>query len=492
MRVEAALARAARLYPHATAVEDAERAWSYRELAAAAARVEARLRGLQLGPGDRVALIGGNRGAWLAAWLGASAAGVVVVALNTRLASPELEALIADAAPALVVVDAQRAWGDAGGGPARVTLESLLDEAWSPPAAARSPLRSPEGDAVILYTSGTTGRPKGVRLTHTNLLAGHVAWRATLPLAPGEAVLQVTPPWHAGAVITLLGVVAQGGTAVLRETFLPPEIVRLLATRPIVCALMVPAMLRWVLQEPGVQGAAFPHLRLLVYAGAPMPQDLLAEARAVFGCGFAQGYGLTESTAVLTLLTPQDHEDLSRLGTVGREVLGAWVRVVDEAGEDCAPGVIGEVVATGDMITPGYWRQPDARGPLRTGDLGRLEEGWLTLVGRKKELILVGGENVHPREVEAVLEGLPGVVEVAVLGLPHAVFGEELVALVVPAEPGADKRFTRGLQQACRAQLARYKVPSRVRLAGALPRTATAKVERTALRAAWDAATEPP
>jgi acyl-CoA synthetase (AMP-forming)/AMP-acid ligase II len=489
MRLPDLLARAAALYGPDPAVHDAERSWTWAELDAAAGAVAARLRDAGVGPGDRVAIVGGNRGVWLAGLLGVSRAGAVAVCLSARLTPPELADLLADADVAALLADAALLANAAG-----VRWSASLEDAAAPgPTAPPTPPGSPHDDAVLLYTSGTTGRPKGVRLTHHNLLWGHLAWRATLPLAPGEAVLQVTPPWHAGAIITLLGVVAQGGAAVLRDGFVPSDILRLMRTHRVVAALMVPAMIAWVLREPGARDAPFPHLRLLVYAGAPMPQDLLADARATFGCAFAQGYGLTETSAVLTLLAPEDHADPARLATVGRVVLGAELRVVRPDGDDCAPGEVGRVLARGASVSPGYWRERQRAGDtwLDTGDLGALADGgWLTLVGRHKELVIVGGENVHPREVEAVFERLPGVLDVAVLGLPHPVLGEELVALVAASGP-TDLRAARTLQQAARASLARFKLPGRVRFVASVPRNALGKLDRPALRAAWDAAGDP-
>jgi acyl-CoA synthetase (AMP-forming)/AMP-acid ligase II len=300
--------------------------------------------------------------------------------------------------------------------------------------------------------------------------------------------MQVTPLFHVGAVLLVLSNIAAGSQLLLLPEFLPGPAAEALAERQVSKTLLVPAMIRWLLNDPGLAGRSFPDLQMIAYGAAPIPPQLLLEAFDVFDCGFVQGYGLTETAGVITSLRPEDHHgDPGRLASAGRAVLCSRVRIVDGDDQPLPPGEVGEIVAQGDNITPGYWGLEDATaealrgGWFHTGDVGWMDdEGFVTIVDRLKDMVLVGGENVYPSEAERALESHPDVVEAGVIGIPHDVWGEQLLAFVV-LHPGATAT-DRELIAHCRTDLARFKCPTRVELREALPRNAAGKLLKTELR----------
>ena len=292
----------------------------------------------------------------------------------------------------------------------------------------------------------------------------------------------------------VLSTVAEGAQLVLLPEFDPLAAVEALEARRITHSLMVPAMIQWCLLEPGIRGKRFDDLQLMVYGASPMPVAILQRAMEVFGCDFLQGYGLTESAGVLIVLKPEDHRwpaaqaAPARLASAGKAVACSEVRVVDSQGQAVAPGQVGEIVARGPNLTPGYHENPEATaeafagGWFHTGDLARVdEEGFIYVVDRVKDMILVGGENVYPREVEDVLMAHDGVADAAVIGIPHEVWGEQVLGLVVPRE-GAAEVSSRQLIRFCREQLASFKCPARIELRKELPRNAAGKLQKRALR----------
>jgi acyl-CoA synthetase (AMP-forming)/AMP-acid ligase II len=351
--------------------------------------------------------------------------------------------------------------------------------------------------AVQMYTSGTTGVPRGAMLSHWNLRSMVASWLIEVPLRPGSArFLQVTPLFHVGGVLMLLSNLAAGATLVLHPEFVPGAAVAALSQQAITHALFVPAMIRWLLQEPGVRERKYPQLQMIIYGAAPMPLTLLEEVLRVFGCSFLQGYGLTETSGVLTVLRPDDHRwpadqpPPAWLASAGREVLCCEVRVVHPDGSPVLPGEVGEIIARGENIMAGYFGMREAtaatlvNGWLHTGDLGRVDEaGFIYIVDRLKDMIIVGGENVYPQEIEVVLGTHTDVVDSAVIGIPHAVWGEEILAIVV-LRSGATVT-ERALIQHCRAHLARFKCPTKVEFRSEIPRNAAGKSLKRELRAPY-------
>lgn len=492
MLIQHLLERSVQLFADRTAVDDGERRWSFAELSRQTASYAAALGRAGVKAGDRVALLSRNRAEYVALYFAAAQLGAVLVPLNWRLTPPELSTILEDAGPGLLVAEAGLAAG-LGGRP-HVDLDELLGvEADTAITTTSAPAAEPASDdavAVQMYTSGTSGRPKGAMLTHRNCHSMTHAWLLDMPLEAGDRFLQVTPLFHVGGLLMVLSCVASGATLRLLPEFDPVAAIDVLSDEPTTHTLMVPAMLEWLLAEPYLGDKQLAHLRLVIYGAAPIPPATLDRARTRLGCDFLQGYGLTESTGVLLTLTPRDHRDgdAARLASAGRAAPGCLVRVVDEHGGDVEIGEPGEIVARGDNLSPGYWNDTGATadawtdGWFHTGDLARIDaHGYITVVDRIKDMILVGGENVYPREIELVLLGHPDVRDAAVVGIPHDVWGEEVLALVV-LEPG-QAQTDRSLTRHCRAALARYKCPTRFQFVDELPRNAAGKLMKNELRA---------
>ncbi len=504
MRLEALLRRAARLHAARGAVRDEAGELSFAALDARARQLARGLAAAGLRPGQRVVVLAQNRAATVELFFALFELGAVVVPLNPRLRPGEIAFVAGDARAAAVFADASLAPAVAACDAARFAVAGPAPEGWGTLDALRErgagapEVRSggaPGDVALQLYTSGTTGRPKGSMLAHAGFWAMTSAWLDEVRLDPGDRFLQVTPLFHVGALLMLLSTVAAGATLRLCGEFDARTALGVLRDERITHALFVPTMVRWLLDEPDAARGGFDALRLIVYGAAPMPVDVLERALATFGCDFLQGYGLTETAGVLTTLRPADHRhpagapERARLASVGRAVCCSEVAVVDAAGRDVAAGAVGEVVARGPNVHLGYQgeAQPES-GPrpgwFATGDLARMDEdGYVYLVDRRKDMICVAGENVYPREVEDALATHPAVRESAVIGIPHDHWGEEVLAVVVPAAGAAPD--ARALVQHCRAALARFKCPTKVELAASLPRNAAGKVLKKELREPW-------
>jgi long-chain acyl-CoA synthetase len=495
-RIEDLLIQTARRHPDQTGIRDAERVITWSGLLEESVALA---RKLAVAPEDRVVAVGRNRITIAAATFACALSSAVLVPLNTRLLPAELDLLITRSGATVVLADSNIArtltLPDACRGIAlddSVPGWSRLDEL--APAPAVRPAGGADEVAVQMYTSGTTGLPKGAMLTHANFTAMTESWLRELPLrSPADTFLQVTPLYHVGAQLMLLSCVATGARLLLHPEFSPTNVARTLAHEGVTHTLLVPAMIRWLLDDPATSDLSFPDLKMVVYGAAPIPVDQLRRARARFGCAFLQGYGLTESAGVLTVLRPADHEGPEHhLASAGRPVAGVEVRLVSD-GRDVALGEVGEILARGPNVFVGYHDLPDATaetlrdGWLHTGDLAMQDgEGFVTIVDRSKDMILVGGENVYPREVEDVLRTHPLVSDVTVIGIPHETWGESVLALVVPAgevqDAGAAGRL---LVRHTRERLARFKCPSRVSFVSELPRNAAGKVLKAQLRAPW-------
>ncbi|WP_170201502.1 type I polyketide synthase [Actinocorallia herbida] len=457
--------------------------------------------------GCRVAYLGLNSPTLLAAYLACAWLGAVFVPVNPMLRPDELGEVLTDcdahtllvepahrsaveavrAAARLLLVDDDHATGPAvPPGPCWTSLGTALAGAARPP---REPVTCKADDlAVLLYTSGTTGRAKGVRLTHGNLWwnGANVGWATGT--TGREVNLVVTPLFHIGGLSSFtLRTLAHGGTTVLRRTFDPDVVLRDLVEHRVGTLLGVPSVYSAVARTPGFAAADLSGLHTAVVAGAPVPCALI-EDYAARGVLLRQAWGLTETAPFATLL-PVDLT-LRKTGSAGPALPFTRIRLVDPVTRAVldGPGARGEVCVLGPNVTPGYWRDPAADaaafgdGWFHSGDIGEIDaDGHLRLVDRWKNMVITGGENVYPAEVERVLAGCPGLAEVAVVGAPHGTRGEVVVAVAVPsdgAEPTLDE-----VRAFAAPRLAAYKLPVRLRLLAALPRNATGKVDLPALRA---------
>jgi malonyl-CoA/methylmalonyl-CoA synthetase len=442
-----------------------------------------------LRPGERVALFLGNHPDLLAAYVGTHLAGGVIVPVNTQYRRGELRHIFDDAGVRLCLTDEERkpelertredlpeleAMIEAGTG-----FEDFLGETQS--------LEMPRGEdlAVIAYTSGTTGRSKGAMLLHRNLVANAEAvceaWRWT-----GEDTLLLTLPlFHShGLMVGAHGTFLAGAGAELHRKFDATAAYDALLDGRVTMFFGVPTMYTRLLREARARDERPRPIRLYVSGSAPLSPQAFDEFEQLFGERILERYGMTET--IMNLTNPYEGE--RRPGTVGRPFPGQEARVVDvETREPLAEGEIGEIEVRGPNAFPGYWNRPDAteesfdaEGWFATGDLGSVgEDGYFTISGRAKELIISGGFNVYPREVEDVIEGCPGVSEVAVVGLPDPEFGESVVAVVVPEDPGLTAEKVTSF---CREELAGYKKPREVVFVDDLPRNALGKVLKYRIR----------
>jgi len=461
------------------------RVWSWRRLDARAARLATLLAGLGAVAGDRVAVQVEKSPHALALYLACLRAGLVFLPLNPAYREAELEHIVADAEPAVWVVErealaARRALGARLGVRATIALDPAdRDDAGRAPPAVEL---AGESLAALLYTSGTTGRPKGVRLTHSNLIANARALVETWAFSRADTLLHALPLFHVHGLFVACHTVLASGARLL---FLPRfEARAVMAALPGASVLMgVPTYYTRLLAEADFGHSLCGAVRAFISGSAPLSPQTFAEFEARTGHRIVERYGMTETG----MNTSNPLAGARKPGTVGRPLPGVRVRVALEGGEPAAVGVAGEVEIRGPNVFPGYWRNPQATaaefaadGYFRTGDLGRFDEdGYLTLVGRRKDLVISGGLNVYPQEVENALDALDGVRESAVIGVPHPDLGEAVTAVVVREHPDVTgEAIVAGLK----TRLAGYKVPKRVHFVDALPRNAMGKVEKNRLR----------
>jgi long-chain acyl-CoA synthetase len=485
------LRRAVHLHGSAGAVVDGERRLTYdalelrvRELAALLAQRGAR-------HGDRVAVLAANSVDYLAAYFAVPLAGLVLVPLNTRLQQPELVAQVADCEPALILFDeANRARADelAAGSAAKVVR---LDEAVPTPAESLLDV-DPAGDqlAAIFYTGGTSGRAKGVMLSHANLASNAVHMVAGLAYDAADTYLHCAPMFHLGDGMSLYPMTWVGGRHVVIPRFDVDAVLDAIESERVTCTFLVPAMLSLLLErlEASEESRDLSSLRLVVHGGAPISQSLLHRAIRQLGCSFTQSYGMTEAGPILSFL-PREEERISdlTLQSAGQPVVGVDVRVLAEDGTECPPGEVGEIVARGPNVAAGYWNQPELTaerfrdGWYRSGDLAYRDDSYyLYIVGRAGDVIITGGENVYAAEVEATLYAHPGVQEAAVFAVPSSRWGESVHA-AVETRTGAELDEAT-LEAHCRQLIAGYKVPRSWEFHPSLPRTGPGKVDKRALR----------
>jgi fatty-acyl-CoA synthase len=479
---------------------------SYADAEAESNRIANALVAAGLEIGDRVAILARNCIEYALFYFGASKAGVVPVPLNYRLAPPEWSWIANDAGACALfargqlveAVDGVRA--ELGQVKRWVALgaERKGWEAWDEFLGGQStapPARHvpEESDLYQMYTSGTTGRPKGAVLAQRAVCANLVQASMQFGAAPGERSLIVAPLYHAAAGITSFCTVMAGGSLYIQEEFDPAAVVRALSEERISLALLVPAMIQFCLVAvPDAAERDYASLRVIVYGASAIAEQTLRRALQTFRCDFLQAYGMTETTAVATNLLPADHARALRerpelLLSAGRPVLATEIRVVDAEDRDVAPGEIGEILIRGPQLMQGYWRRPEASrealrgGWMHTGDAGTLDaEGYLYIRDRVHDMIVSGGENIYPREIEDVLYQHPDVAEAAVIGVPDDQWGESVKAVVV-RKP--DTRLEEAaLLEFCRGCLGGFKRPRSVDFVERLPRNLSGKVLKKDLR----------
>ncbi len=449
-----------------------------------------------IGPGDRVGLLSTNRREFLELLLAAARLGAVTVPFNYRLTAQELAYQIKDADLALCFVeDACRAPYDAADADCQTeTLESAALDGWidrgeSAPQLTDLPAGAPLG---IFYTGGTTGLPKGVILSHDNFLANAVNVVGAVPYRPTDIHLHAAPMFHLADLGATFNALLAGGSHVFASQFRPPEILETIRSHQVSAMILAPTMIGMLVRDPAIAGADTSSLRLLNYGGSPITDDLLREAMDRLQCDFNQGFGQTEATQTISLLSAADHraalDNPALLRSCGRAIGSVAVRIVDADNQPLSAGETGEIAVYGPTVMTGYWRQPEMTaetlrgGWLHTGDVGvRDEDGLLRIVDRKKDMIVSGGENIYSSEVENALTSHSDILEAAVFAVPDDALGERVHATVV-LRPGAAANL-KDIQTHCRLEIAGYKVPRSLSVADTLPKTAAGKVQKADLRA---------
>jgi long-chain acyl-CoA synthetase len=492
------LVRAARVHPDRPAVLRGERVlWRYRELADRVARLAGHLRALGLAAGDRVAIVMRNDVAYLESLYAVWWAGLAAVPINAKLHAGEVAFILDDAGASALIASEDLADAVAPLAPSlRATLVpgSARGEAAFDAAPVDAAPCVPTDLAWLFYTSGTTGRPKGVMLSHRNLQAALACYFIDVDdVDPADATVYAAPISH-GAGLYNLPFMARAARHVVPESggFDPAELLALSRTVGRLCMFAAPTMVHRLVDHVAATGAPSDGFKTIVYGGGPMYVEDIRRALAAMGPRFVQIYGQGESPMTITALSrahlaAERHPRWAeRIASVGVAQTLVEVRVVGGDGSDMATGETGEVVVRGDPVMAGYWRNPEATaqalrdGWLWTGDLGALDDdGFLTLKDRSKDLIISGGSNIYPREVEEVLLRHPRVREVSVVGRRDARWGETVVAFVACDGDAVD---TGELDALCLAHIARFKRPREYRFVDALPKNNYGKVLKTALR----------
>ena len=491
MNATEALRRAARRWPEREALVDGGDRVTFGTLDDRVERLARVLMARGIVPGDRVATYLPNSIAHVVAQLATLRAGAAWVGINRRLAPPEVAFMLEHAGVRVVLADADGLDPVGGGG----AVESVLDVSGRDAAIERllaaarggpTPAVPSELDVARLrYTSGTTGRPKAAVLTHGAALASLRNLLAELhELGSDDTFAHVAPLTHASEAL-LQPAFWRGARSILCREFDPTAFADLIRRERVTTTFLVPTMIASLLATADAD--AFRSLRTVVYGAAPMPDDVMVRALAVFGPVLLQIYGLSECPFPITSLRKEDHGEPHLRGTCGLATASNEVRVLGAAGEPLAPGEVGTIAVRGPQLMREYWCDPTATatalidGWLHTGDLGRLDAaGYLTLVDRSDDVIITGGFNVYPREVEVVLEAHPAVAEAAVVGIPHPKWGRGVAAWVV-CKPAASAQ-EHELIDYCRARLAGYKKPLQVTFVRALPKSSTGKLLRRSLR----------
>jgi acyl-CoA synthetase (AMP-forming)/AMP-acid ligase II len=490
----------------ATAYEFEGRRTSFAEFDGLTNRVANALIALGIRPGERIAYLGKNSDVYFELLMGAMKANVVMAPVNWRLAGPEIAFIVGDCKASVLFVgpefvtqvrniqsqlpDLRTVITTEGGAP-----EWLDYTAWRDAQSSADPNVpiSRQDIAIQLYTSGTTGKPKGAMLSHANFLNLVESGRDERPdwnkWSEDDVSLVAMPIFHIGGSGWGVMGLYHGAKGVIAREFDPTKVLDFFEQSGITKLFMVPAAMQFVVRQPRARSVDFSRLKYMLYGASPIPAALLKECIEVFGCGFVQMYGMTETTGTIVALPPEDHvEGLERMRSAGKALPGVELAILDANGNKLPPGEVGEIATRSGSNMAGYWNLPeatartlDSEGWLRTGDAGYMDsDGYLYIHDRIKDMIISGGENIYPAEVESAICDHPDVAEVAVVGVPDDVWGEAVKAIVV-MKPGKQATATDIINFA-RERIAGFKTPKTVEFIAALPRNASGKILRRHLR----------
>ena len=516
MSIADILARAAATFGDRVAVVDGDRSFTYAELAARSGSLARALALRGLGRGERIAILAENSHEFVEAYFAAAAAAAILVPVNTRLTAREIRRILGDSGARALIVSppfsdlAQEATGGGPGiehvlltgGAGRDGYEAALAEA--PGAYLPSPV---DEDAVahLYYTSGTTGDPKGVMLTHRNVCV-HARWAIDeLGLSARDVWGHFAPMFHLADAWATFAITEVGGRHVMCGRFDAGEALSLVERQRITTSNLIPTMLAMMCGRDDLAGRDLASLRVILSGGAPIAIGLVRRIVERLRCDYVQTYGMTETSPYLTVSLLAPHlealpfeERLRIKARTGRPFGGVELKIVDDDGSPVPPDdrSVGEILVRGPTVTPGYWNNPVATaaafsdGWLRTGDLAVIDaEGYVNIVDRRKDMILTGGENVYSTEVESALFEHPAVLEAAAFGLPDPTWGEIVAAAIVLA-PGTSLDEA-GIFEHCKPRLAGFKTPRRVFFVDALPKTGSGKISKKELRSMFGGRGEP-
>lgn len=510
------LPKAAKLYPKKEAVVCGDLRLDYGAFARRVWKLSHAFIGMGLEKGDRVAILHENCHVFLESYFAAAHLGLILVPINHRLSPKEIAMILNDSDSTVLI--AQRLFEEKAkdlpssvpglskliwaGRPAQgasqqdgVDYEALLEEQ-SPEAPPAAPGLSDDDVAHLYYTSGTTGRPKGVMLTHKNVKSHALGTVAELRLSDRDNWFHVAPLFHLADAWATFAITWVGGKHVVLPAFDPLLVLQTIQDEKITLTNLIPTMLNMMVNHRDVGRYDYSSLRVLLSGGAPIAPEVVRKIIDAFKCDYIQTYGMTETSPYLTVSILKEHlkrlpweEQLKYKASTGREFMTVSLKVVDDEGREVAKDErqVGEIIVKGDSVTPGYWRLPEETekafrdGWLYTGDLAVMNrEEYVTIVDRKKDMILTGGENVYSTEVENVLYTHPDVLEAAVVGVPDPHWGEAVRACVVLRD--GRKATERDIIAFCKDNLAHYKAPKSVRFLEALPRTGSGKIYKKGLK----------
>jgi len=483
---------------------------TYGELYVTAKAIAAQLEQCAIKRGDRVALLYPNEPDYIAAFFAIVGLGAVVVPVNPLLKADEIVHILSDCEAAAIVVHESCLTEVMAALPATPTVKTVLVGRSAPASGETSPVGStaifhelhttsgaepsvafpvtlnPDTDlALIVYTSGTTGKPKGAMLTHGNMLAIFPARLDMFDVDENDCFLATLPLCHIyGVSVVMIGTISRGASVVIQQKFDPKQTLENIAKHGITLLPMVPAMYTFLLMEMQAKQYDVSSVRIAFSGAAPLPVELINKIQKAFNAPVIEGYGLTETSCIATINPLHGKQ---KVGSVGPAVSGVRCEIMDEKGVPLPSGPenVGEIAVQGRNILLGYYKKPEATAEaivknwFYTGDLGyKDEDGYIYIVGRKKELILRGGQNIYPREIEEVIARMPGITEVAVIGVPDQYMGERVKAVVVTSDPQITADDVKAY---CTKHLAEYKVPRLVEFMKALPRNSTGKILKRVL-----------
>lgn len=508
------LGRPFRLFPQKKGIICGDKRWTYQEFYSRISRLSSCLGSLGIGKGDRVALLHPNCHVFLEAYYAIALIGAISVPINYRLSPQEIAFILQDSEPKILIADSifksliNKALEKNHGikkilwtGEDEVTdplislkYEKLLEQGNFGPHP--EPLIDKEDVAQIYYTSGTTGRPKGVMLTHKNVTTHALSAIAEIQLTDSDVWIHVAPLFHLADAWATWAITWVGGTHVLIREFEPRKVLEMIEKERVTLTNLIPTMINLMINHPEIDQFDYRSLRVLLSGGAPIAPEVVRKIIKTFKCDYIQTYGMTETSPYLTLSILKGHlkglskvDQLQFKSKTGREFIGIELKVVNDQGKEVQKNgkEVGEIIVRGDSVMRGYWKLPDETeksikdGWFYTGDLAVMdEEGYITIVDRKKDMIVTGGENVYSTEVENVLYMHPAILECAVIGIPDQRWGEAVKGIVVLKS--GKKATEQEIIQFCKERIASYKAPKSIDFMGSLPKTGSGKIHKKALK----------